>query len=244
VSRSGRTYYEVLGVPQNAGEQEIKSAYHRLARKYHPDKAPDGVDQAALEAEFALISSAYNVLKDKEKRAAYDQNLEVKRQKGSSTSIPAATSAPVGDQTASLRTASAELEKSRISIAKRAFLKGLQCQTAGDYAKAVEFFEVAIKNYDLDPGYHSKLAQTLLRTQRSFSRAIEAAKRASDLDPFNADHRVILAELYEAVGSKSMAVKAYAEILKWDPQHERAKLALEQLKPSKVSLLARFFKKK
>ncbi len=62
-------YYEVLGVSRNATQAEIKKAYRRLARKYHPDvsKEPDA------EARFKQIGEAYDVLKDEEKRAAYDQ---------------------------------------------------------------------------------------------------------------------------------------------------------------------------
>lgn len=63
-------YYAVLGVDRNADEKEIKSAYRRLARKYHPDVNP-GDKQA--EAKFKEISEAYEVLSDPEKRKLYDR---------------------------------------------------------------------------------------------------------------------------------------------------------------------------
>ncbi len=64
-----RDYYEVLGVSRNASEDELKSAFRRLARKYHPDVngAPDA------EEKFKEINEAYGVLSDQEKRAAYDR---------------------------------------------------------------------------------------------------------------------------------------------------------------------------
>jgi curved DNA-binding protein len=61
-------YYDTLGVKSGASEDEIKSAYRKLARKYHPDKNKE----AGAEDKFKAISEAYEVLHDKQKRAAYD----------------------------------------------------------------------------------------------------------------------------------------------------------------------------
>ena len=65
-----RDYYEVLGVSKNATEDELKKAYRKLAIKYHPDKNPG--DKEA-EEKFKEAAEAYDVLRDKDKRARYDQ---------------------------------------------------------------------------------------------------------------------------------------------------------------------------
>uniref|UniRef100_A0A7C4YF96 Chaperone protein DnaJ n=1 Tax=candidate division WOR-3 bacterium TaxID=2052148 RepID=A0A7C4YF96_UNCW3 len=66
-----KDYYEILGVPRNATQEEIKAAYRRLAKKYHPDMNPDNKEEAT--EKFKEISEAYEVLMDPEKRALYDK---------------------------------------------------------------------------------------------------------------------------------------------------------------------------
>ena len=65
-----RDYYEVLGVDKSAGEDELKKAYRKMAKKYHPDLNPG---DAAAEKSFKEVNEAYEVLSDKDKRARYDQ---------------------------------------------------------------------------------------------------------------------------------------------------------------------------
>lgn len=65
-----RDYYEVLGVSKSSTDEEIKKAYRKLAKQYHPDLNPD--DKEA-EAKFKEVNEAYEVLSDKDKKARYDQ---------------------------------------------------------------------------------------------------------------------------------------------------------------------------
>ncbi len=65
-----KNYYDVLGVPNDASESDIKSAYRKLARKWHPDANPDNAKEA--EEKFKELQEAYAVLSDPEKRRKYD----------------------------------------------------------------------------------------------------------------------------------------------------------------------------
>ncbi|MQX37200.1 molecular chaperone DnaJ [Roseospira navarrensis] len=67
---SKRDYYDVLGVEKSAGADDLKRAYRKLAMKYHPDRNPDDTD---AEQKFKELNEAYEVLKDDQKRAAYDR---------------------------------------------------------------------------------------------------------------------------------------------------------------------------
>ncbi|XP_018569730.1 dnaJ protein homolog 1-like [Anoplophora glabripennis] len=64
----GKDYYKILGIPKNAGDDEIKKAYRQLALKYHPDKNKS----PGAEAKFKEVAEAYEVLSDKKKRDIYD----------------------------------------------------------------------------------------------------------------------------------------------------------------------------
>ena len=66
-----KDYYEILGVPRDATQEEIKKAYKKLALKYHPDRNPENKEEAAKK--FMEISEAYEVLSDPKKRAIYDK---------------------------------------------------------------------------------------------------------------------------------------------------------------------------
>jgi molecular chaperone DnaJ len=66
---TNRDYYEILGIPRNASQDEIKQAFRKLARQYHPDVSKDG----DAEEKFKEINEAYGVLSDADKRARYDR---------------------------------------------------------------------------------------------------------------------------------------------------------------------------
>jgi len=221
-----RDYYQILEVPRDASEKDVKRAYHRLAREKHPDKGTTPEQIRQLQEGFALISTAYNTLKDKEKRAEYDNRRRKEEagrmQEGGPAPSASAPATATGTAPAAGAAVKGGSSRERLAIAQRAYAKGVQLFNAGDYTRACEFFDAAIKNNDSDAVYHVKLGLSLMRSHQGFNRAVTAIQRAVELDPYNVDHRLALGEIYETVGSTSLAIKTYQDLLKWDASNTKA----------------------
>ncbi|OPZ15903.1 MAG: DnaJ-like protein MG200 [candidate division BRC1 bacterium ADurb.BinA364] len=245
-----RSHYQVLGVTPEASDREIKRAYHRLARTMHPDKASSPEEAKRLETDFALISTAYNVLKDSDKRREYDAQLKPEPGASASSTSQAPSSGSTAPSAASARSNKAgvaqseSMDEARAAIAKKAFARGMAFYNMKEYAKAIEYFEAALQNNGSEPLYMARLAKALIHARRSFTRARDLAKRAIDTDPYNSEFRVVLAEVCDAAGIQSMALQAYKDVLKWDPDNTKALIRLAELeKAGKKGLFSKLFGK-
>lgn len=89
-----KDYYRMLGIPEDAAEEEIKAAYRRLAKKYHPDAHPG---DEKCEAMFREVNEAYDVLGDARKRKAYDGERHRAERTGSFRSERTGDSHSAGD---------------------------------------------------------------------------------------------------------------------------------------------------
>jgi curved DNA-binding protein CbpA len=243
------TYYQLLGVPTDADDREVRRAYHRLARELHPDKAESPEQAKFFEEKFARISTAYNTLKDTNLREKYDDKTLNKSNAASPASARTATAAVLtaekkasaaatgAPSTASRSAVGARQDRrndkgltpERIGIAQKAFAKGLQLARAGDYAKAVEFFDAAITNNDSEATYYANLGLALIEAKKSASKAIDSVRKAIELDAYNQNFRFNLAYIYETIGSKSNAKRVYEEILRWEPENQMAQQLLRKL---------------
>ena len=105
-----RDYYEVLGIQRSASEDEIKKAYRKLAKQYHPDLNPGN---AEAEQKFKEVNEAYEVLSDANKKARYDQ---LSRQKESTSLVKREQTQRLEQNEANIKLAEAALNLAKLNL--------------------------------------------------------------------------------------------------------------------------------
>ncbi len=207
-----QNYYEVLGVGMQATREEIKRSYYRLAKIYHPDRhfeASMRELKKELEALFAKVKEAYDVLSSDSKRTSYNERL-------SKPEAPAANPVSIAEH------------------AERAFNEGRKAYAAKEYKRAVELFEAAARMMPNNPSYFACLGKALLYFPERLHRAELALRRAVAIDPGRIAYLIELARVYERQGKADSAMKAYEEALQRDPQNAVVKEGLSRLKAKTV----------
>ncbi|GIU82457.1 MAG: DUF4388 domain-containing protein [Acidobacteria bacterium] len=201
-------YYQVLGVSPTSSTEEIKTAYFRLARRFHPDKyhKEAGTElHKRIQSAFGEIARAYETLKDEKSRKSYDLKYK--------------------DRIKSEETASKAEDP--LSMAKKSFEEGYALLMQGEYEKAYPFLARAVY---LDPDnaqYHGYFGKLLSADEKMRFRAEEEIKKAINMEPQNPLYRIMLAELYMEYGFYRRAEGELKRLLEIDPQNKQA---LEMLK--------------
>ncbi len=197
-------YYDLLQVNKNASQDEISSAFRRLIKLHHPDRYGDPDEKAEAEKRFQEITAAFNILKDPEKRAAYDQGL--------------ATDSGIVKQTDAKEQA------------RHFFKNGLnQLNNFSEYRMAEEFFKKAVYLDKDNPKYLFYLATVMGKDPRKRRKAVEYLEKAITLDPFSADYRARIGTLYLESGMHTRAHKYFQKALKLDDSCQEAIDGLERL---------------
>jgi curved DNA-binding protein CbpA len=203
----GRDHYQALGVTDGASSAEIKKAYFRLAKLYHPDRHfdPELNDMKnTLESLFTRITEAYNALNDEAKRKAYDfSRIKTPR-----------------------KVEFEEDHTDRTGTAANQFNKGLKEYKAGNFWGALEAFGWACRLDPINAKYFYYLGLSLLEMPRRRHEAEESFKKALEMEPSRVDARLALADLYRKGGLKSRALAMLREALQWDPDSAQIKEAM------------------
>ena len=213
-------YYDLLGVPHQASVDEIKNAYHSLARRYHPDRfhQADAQLRNQIESTFARVAQAYEVLGDQSSRATYDARF-------------AGAVSPDADPKAGTRGRSPASQKAPAdSRAESSFQKGITAKNQRQPQQALRHFAEAAS---LDPRcarYRAEYGRALINDPKTRRLAEFELKAAIALEPENISYRVALAELYKALGLRRRAEGELQRALTADPKNAAARTLLASLK--------------
>ena len=218
--KAARDYYDVLDVPRGANGDEIKDAYHMLARQYHPDRFHQG--DADLRAEvgsaFARIAQAYEVLSNAGQRTDYD-----KRHKPQTAGQANTRPGPGNEPNAP----AAKKEDDRAEIS---FRRGMEALEQNQFDEAARLLGEAANLEPRQALYRAHYGRAL--TFRPGGRRIAETElqAALTIEPNNSSFRVMLAELYQKVGLRRRAETEAALALHNDPNNQAARALLSTLK--------------
>lgn len=238
----GETHYSVLGVTRSSTPADIKRVYYSLARRLHPDRlrrVADADTQQRIDAAFAKIAHAYDVLKDSKLRASYDLKMEKrgpapKESEAPRTEAPrpntaTRTEAPRAD-TPATTTGGAHAEQSLKDEAEQKFRQGLASYAKKDFAAARLLFGEAARLVPQQPRYRAHLGRTLARDKATRRQAESELLAAVSLDALNASFRVMLAELYRDVGLRRKAEAQLERALALEPTNAEARALFAELR--------------
>ena len=221
---ASKDHYQVLGVTVTSTAQQIKLAYFRLAKSYHPDRHFDPAMsdmKSKLEALFDRIHKAYTLLSDQAKRAEYDA-AAVK--KAAPAQRPAASDEFVEKRGEEYQ----EHYKENVARAVEQFNNGMREFRTGNYWGAVESFTWATRLDPIKAPYFYYQGLCLMNIPRRKHEAEEGLQKAIELDPTKVEYHIELSNLYIKNGLKAKAVgvlNAALEQVSWVDKIQEAIIA-------------------
>ncbi len=204
-SRTGHDYYGILGVERSAGEEAVRRAYYRVAKRFHPDRFRrpgfEGLLQD-VERMFAATTEAYNTLSDDRARVEYEREVSARAKHGKG---------PEGDMAAR---------------ARESYLRARKHADAEEYFDAAALLETACRFDGSRPEYWLLLGTVQAKNPRWRKKAEESYQKVIEMNPASPDGHLHLARLYQAGGLTKRARDMYRKVIQWDPQNEEAQAAL------------------
>lgn len=220
-------YYQVLGVTRNVEQDAIKQTYHSLARRFHPDRFhQDAEIHRRVEDAFAKIAQAYETLRDRKTRAAYD--LKIAREQQAAPATQAHTESRSEPQAPS-STAQASTPSTPAERAEESFQKGLTALKAGNYSTAFSSLAEAARLAPQVARYRAHYGEALAANVQMRHSAEAEIQAAILIEPSNVSYRIMLARLYQNLGFIKRAQGELERARALDPQNEEAKKLLAQL---------------
>jgi curved DNA-binding protein CbpA len=214
---ASRTHFQVLGVPRDATEAQVREAYFRLAKRFHPDVHHDAALsdlRDRLEEIFTRLGEAYEALRSPRIRASYERELA--RQEGAGAQEG---STVVSDPAREREAAAEAIERGRESLALER------------HWEAIQLFEAAIPRAE---GALKQQARVLLA--RAYAKNPGWVKQGEELllavlreQPDDVDALLQLGRIYRAQGLRSRALNTLRRVLELDPAQDEARSLIASL---------------
>jgi tetratricopeptide (TPR) repeat protein len=193
--------FNVLEIPPDASAEDIKAAYHRLAKRWHPDRFT-GAEKAEAENRFRELAEAFSILKDPAKRLSAQQQMP-RTQPGAPV--------PAEPESAQERT-----PEDWASLAKAAFDDGKL-----DQARALIYY--AIRMDEKKAQYHCLLASILEREGGDLRAVVKALETAVRLAPKDVESHLRLATHFQTLGLQARSLRHLQIVRGISPNHPRLK---------------------
>ncbi len=212
-----RNHFEILGIPVTASEIDVKEAYFRLARRFHPDAHHDaslGDLHETLETLFIQLGQVYDVLKDPKRRAEYVERMAHSRTPSTAhpESPPAAPAASPEEEELDSSDADIIIRNAGIQFEKEKYWDAIQLlEPIVRRAQGLQQMRVRIllaRCYLKNPKWARRAEEMLLEVTRAEPRAVEAW--------------ALLGGIYDAKGMRTRALNMFRKALELNPQHEEA----------------------
>jgi curved DNA-binding protein CbpA len=219
--QNAENYYDVLNIERQASSDQVRDAYHALARKYHPDRfhQSDADTQRQIDSAFAQIARAYETLGDESAREAY--NTQITERRPAPGVLP--SSKPAQREVPSAKDANS-------ARAESSFQHGLAAIRNKQPEQAIRFFAEAASIDPRNGRYRAEYGRALTSQPRTRRTAEIELLAAIALEPNNGNYRLMLAELYQALGLRRRAAGEIQKALVADPKNEAARALLASLK--------------
>ena len=238
-----RTHFEVLGLKRGAKDTEVKEAYFRMAKRFHPDVHHDaslGDLRDKLEAVFIRLGQAYEVLKNPKTRVPYEERLGSGKFGVAAAALPPEPPAPPPDPAEELRKAELAIRTAEKLYEKEKFWDAIQMLEPA----------VPIVTGRMKQRGHVALARCYLKNPNWAKRAEEQLLGAAREDPKNVDAHFILGTIYKDRGLHARALSMFRKVVELKPDHEEVRALLAAVSPPEPppeegsgGLISRFFKK-
>ncbi len=229
-----RTHFEVLGLSRSVGEAEVKDAYFRLAKRFHPDVhhgASLGDLRDKLEAVFIRLGEAYDVLRDPRKRADYEERLGRSRPKPAAAGGDGAGGTGTGPEPAPPEPPVDPEEAAR--LAEEDIRRAAKLVEQEKYWDAIQLLEPAVEVVEGKSRLRARvlLARCYIRNPKWAKSAEATLLAATREEPKAVEPWALLGTIYAEKGLRTRATAMYRKVLELKPDHEEAAQYLAQNAP-------------